>query len=79
MGDVILLGLVAWMTWDILFGDPGLTRSRKEVMARMRKKNERRGIVMRPGWRYPTSDGGFEVSATGRLRDLRRYSPRSQR
>jgi hypothetical protein len=69
-GSVIVLSLMwAWIFWDIVLSPTALCRPKRDVMAHIRRQNERRGITMRPGWWYHMPDGTSHMSPTGREKD----------
>jgi hypothetical protein len=67
---LIFFSMMALVAYDMLVGPAALWRSHKNVMRQMRKRNDRRGITMRPGWTYyMPEDGSRHRSPTGRARD----------
>ncbi len=66
---ILLLMGIAYAIHDLLLGPCAIWRPRKDVIRYMREQNERRGITMRPGWRYLFPDGSSHCSKTGRATD----------
>lgn len=66
----VLLAMWAPMIWELTFSPTSIWRSKREVMAHVQKMNAKRGITMRPGWRYHMADGTTHMSPTGRERDM---------
>jgi len=52
LGDIIFMVLGSYILYDLLLSPTGLLKSRKEIMRHVRKQNERKGIIKRPGWNY---------------------------
>ena len=69
IGTVLFILWGAWIIWDLFLGPTSLSRSHRQIMAHMRRKNAKRGITMRPGWQYHLPDGRIEMSWTGKLKD----------
>lgn len=61
--------MIAYVAYEVLFSDVGLTRSHAEVVAIRRAKNLKRGITMTPGFTYLDPDGTRCMSPTGRAKD----------
>lgn len=67
---VVLIGLWVWIIYDLTIGEAGWFHSHREVMRRVREKNARRGITMRPRYWYKLPDGTMVMSQTGREKDM---------
>lgn len=66
---LLFFGMLAYIAWSITIGECGLFHSRKDIMRNQRAKNVRRGITMRPNWKYRNNSGNICTSMTGRERD----------
>jgi len=66
---MLLAGMWIWILWEVAIGSTALWRSKRDVMAHVRRVNAKRGITMRPGWWYKMPDGTAHMSPTGRERD----------
>ncbi len=69
VGTVLFILWWVWIIWDLFLGPTSLSCSHRQIMTHMKRKNEKRGIVMRPGWQYHLPDGRIEMSKTGKLKD----------
>jgi hypothetical protein len=67
---IVLLVGYGWIIWEVMLSPTALTRSKRDVMAHMRRVNAKRGITMRPNWWYKMPDGTEHMSPTGREKDM---------
>lgn len=65
--ELVVCAIVLWAFYDAIFNN--LLLSRKELAGRQRRRNEKRGITMTPGFTYIDPDGTRCMSKTGRARD----------
>jgi hypothetical protein len=48
----LFIGMVGFILYVVLFGECGLTKSHRQIMAEQRRKNAKKGIYFRPNWKY---------------------------
>lgn len=61
----IILGIVCLLA----LLDSGIFLSKKDIAERKRNKNAKKGIIMRPNFKYIDPDGTIHISKTGREKD----------
>ena len=71
MGIFILLCMIVFILYELFVNEEtSLLNNKKERMRAVRKNNAKRGITMRPNWRYRFPDGTIRMSRTGREKDM---------